>query len=133
MGYTVVYPSTDGLMTVGVGGVQLATASLMTNSNWNALFDSATMFAVHYDNQYICFTSKGNYLFDPQTGDLTSFTGISAIGGYHNLADGTLYLSTGSNVIKWEAGSALTMDWKSKLFAMPLPTNFGAAQVIADA
>lgn len=134
MGYTVVYPATDGLMAVGVGGVNLATAEIVGIDEWRSFFNPSNFGgATFYDNQYIGVTGVANFIFDPRTGDLTTFSGIDATGAWNDPADGTLYLVNGSNLFKWNAGTSLTMTWKSKVFTLPQPTNFGAAQVFADA
>lgn len=133
MGYTVVYPATDGLMAVGVGGVNLATNELMGIKEWSEMFDQASIWCIHYDNQYIAFTSKGNYIFDPRSGDLTTFTGITGVSGFNDPATGELFICTGNHVCKWEDDEPLTLTWKSKLFTLPWASNFGAAQVFADA
>ena len=140
MGYTVVYPATDGLMAAGVGGVNLLTAELLGITEWRNLIAGMSFnAAAHYDNQYLALTGTAaagysNYIFDSRTGDLTTFDNVGTVTcGFNDPATGTLYLCTGQNVVQWEGGGSLTMSWKSKLFTLPQPANFGAAQVVADA
>lgn len=141
MGYTVIYPATDGLMAAGVSGVQLLTGELLGVTEWRNLIAGMSFnAAMHYDNQYMAMTGTAgagysNYILDPRTGDLTTFDGVGTTTcGFNDPATGTLYLCDGTNITKWDAGATnLTMTWKSKLFTLPLPHNMGAAQVIADA
>jgi hypothetical protein len=43
-----------------------------------------------------------------------------------------LYVLNGANVQKWDAGTAMTYTFRSKLFKQPKPVNFVTAKAQAD-
>ena len=133
IGYTCVYPTINGLMVAGMNGIQLATAGILTQADWQAL-DPSTIHAYLHDSKVVGFfgTTGGGFIYDTQTGDFTLHD-VNASAGYHNPATGTLSVVSDGQIKQWEGGSAKTAIWKSKLFTMPYPHNLGAAQVFASA
>lgn len=133
VGYSCIYPAINGLMMVGMGGVQLATAGILTQEDWQAL-NPASIHGYLHDAKYIGFwdndLSEG-FIYDPQTGDFVLHD-IPATAGYHNPATGALHIVNNGQIVQWEAGQAKTATWKSKLFVMPAPHNFSCAQVKAS-
>lgn len=134
IGYACIYPAINGLMMAGMGNVQLATAGILTQADWQAL-NPASIHGYLHDAKYVGFwdndLSEG-FIYDPQTGDFVLHD-IPATAGYHNPATGTLHVVSNGQIVPWEGGSAKTFIWKSKVFVMPAPHNFACAQVTAAA
>jgi len=129
MGYAVAYPSTGGLMSAGVNGVELITRDILSKDDWQALGLTKAYF---YGGLYIGFGTT-TFIFNPATKDLATLSGITATAGYHDPATGELYLMVGSNIVKWDAGVGyLTYTWKSKPFVSEKPINMSCARVYAD-
>jgi hypothetical protein len=56
---------------------------------------------------------------------------LTATAGYLEPLTDSLYLLVGSNIVKFDTGSALTYTWKSKRFTLPKPETFGVGQIVA--
>jgi hypothetical protein len=135
MGYSVLYPAPDGLVSAGSGQFTLITAEILSKEDWQAL-NPSSINAYYWNGKYVGFydtgSTTGGFIFDPTTKDF-AFTNLYATAGYADLATGKLYLvGVDGNVSEWDAGSTLTLTWKSKPFDTPLPVNMGAGQVFAD-
>lgn len=133
MGYAVIYPTPEGLMQAGVNGVNLVSREHYGKDEWAALAPSSIE-AYPYAGKYIAFHTGGAFVYDPATSDLSRLTGVTATAGFHDPANGDLYLQVGSDIVKWDAGvGTMTYTWKSKIFVAPSPLSLGACQVFADA
>lgn len=135
-GDTIVYPSTRGLVAVGVQGIRSLTEGLVNQKIWDAIHPATALAATH-DTAYIAWTDNTQIIFDVSTGDYS----LQSIGWvpsccWTNPVDGQTYLakaeSGNDSLYRWGYGSAGTVVWKSKKFRLPLPTNLAAARVIAD-
>jgi hypothetical protein len=137
MGQYVVYASPDGLVAASDGGgVSLVTDQLMTRDQWQAL-NPSSINAYQWEGLYIGFYDTGvvqnGFIFDPSAKDGLIFLDFHATAGFNDATEDALYLVVGSDIVQFNAGTALSYIWKSKLFITPKPINFGAAQVLADA
>lgn len=135
MGHGVAWASPDGLAYIGNGGPRMLTLGVMTRDDWQALVPS-TIKGCMYEGRYFGFYNDGTrkcFVYDPANPDGLYFLdfGVDAL-HLDDLQD-ALYVLDGVNVQKWDAGSAKTVTFKSKLFKMPKPTQgFACAEVVAD-
>lgn len=136
MGAGVAWASEDGLCWFGAGGPRIVTAGVMTREDWQALVPSSIigqMYEGLYFGSYDAGAGRKGFMIDPSGASGIYFldTGYSAM-HFDELKD-QLYVLSGTNVQRWDAGSALTFVARSKVFKQPFPHNFGAAEVIASA
>lgn len=137
MGYGVAWASPDGLAFVGDGGARLLTQNCLTRDDWQAM-NPASMRGCMYEMRYFGFytvdgVEKG-FMVDPRAADGMYFLdfGVSAL--YLDDLQDHLYVLNGVNIQKFDAGSALTATFKSKLHRLPKPMpGFACAEVTADA
>lgn len=136
-----IYASTDGLVSVSSGGMEVITKTLFNKEQWQAL-NPSSISACLYNGRYV-FTytkadsTRGMYVLDfsGQGAPLTScsLNDSTAITAMHvDPRTGTLCLAQGTNLVRYDKGSALTYTWRSKKFRAPFPMNFGYAQVYAS-
>lgn len=138
----VLYASSSGLVSVGAGGIDVISRTLIDRKGWQE-YNPSSMIAFAHDNRYVaCFTkadnSRGMLLFDfsgqgaaMTTCDINSSTEIT--GGYVDARTDTLYFAQGSNIVRFNAGTPLTYTWRSKLFRLPYAMNFTAGLLRAKA
>jgi hypothetical protein len=136
MGTGVAWASEDGLCWYGAGGARIVTAGLMTREDWQALVPSSIIgrfFEGLYFGSYDDGTGRKAFFIDPMnpTGVFFLSTGYEAL--YFDELKDQLYVAAGTNVQKWDAGSSMTVRFRSKHFSAPRPVNFAAAEVTADA
>lgn len=135
MGTGVAWASEDGLCWVGAGGARVLTEGLMLREDWQALVPSSIigrMYEGRYFGSYDAGSGRKGFFIDPNnpTGLYFLSTGYTAL-HFDELRD-QLYVLNGSNVQKWDAGTALTCTFRSKLFKQPKPVNFVTAKAQAD-
>lgn len=143
LGYSVAYPSNDGLVTVSSGGPVIATGALFTREEWQRL-SPATMRAGQIDGRYLAaylYTDvksneySGSIILDlAGRGESLSRAAIYPSAFFYDITESKLYYLDGSNVFEWDAiGEASEIQsWKSKPFILPKPTNMGAILVEAE-
>ena len=135
------YASTDGLVSVGSGGMDVITKSIFNKEQWQALNPSSITAVLHNGRYVFTYTkadsTRGMYILDfsgqgaPLTSsDLNTTTAITAM--HADPRTGTLFFAQGTNIVRFDKGSALTYQWRSKKYRAPFPMNFGYAQVYAS-
>lgn len=124
----VIYASTNGLVSIGQQGAQVLTEKMFDRDTWQSL-GPANMFAVKWDNKYMAFLSSGGFILDTD-GNFTTHD-VTATAGWVDPTTDYLYLAIGTQIQKWNAGSAKTATWKSKLYNLTVPTNFSCFEVKA--
>lgn len=135
LGYAIAFPSPTGLIVIGMGVAKNATENLLTPEQWQALGPS-TMLGVAYGGAYLGLIATGGFIVDPNKDSFSRVTTVAA-GAWEDPPSGDLYLAVGSDpdrsIYQWDAGNAyLPRTWESAVAVVPAPTNFGAAQVLAD-
>jgi hypothetical protein len=131
----VVYASPDGLVQINNGGVQLLTKGLFTKEEWQQ-YKPSSIHAYQYDGRYFGFYNNGStsgclvFSFNGQEPSLVTLD-VTATAGFLEPLTDSLYLLVGTNIVKFDSGSALTYSWKSKKFTLPKPENLGVCQVVA--
>ena len=138
MGYSIVYASPDGLVSVGPGQLELVTRGLFSEREWQAL-KPETIVAARYDSAYVFFYDDGQtqagYMFDPRE-PLATLTqlGFYADALYTDNRTGTLYMAVQGALVAFNSNQEVTEHyvWRSKRFVTRHAINFSAAQVKAD-
>ena len=142
LGYSVAYPSNDGLVVVSSSGASVATAALFTRPKWQQL-SPASLVAGQYAGRYYA-----SFQYLEADGTVTEGTRIIDLTGeqpfvmrasirpeafYYDLPSGALYYLVGDTVYEWDARgqSNEIMTWTSKRVIMPEPVSFGAILVEA--
>ena len=143
VGHGVVWASPDGLAYVGGGGARLLTGpnqdnphGIMTRDDWQAINPSSIKGCL-YEHRYIGFYTQSGvrkaFVYDfsnPQGMYFLDF-GVDAL--YLDDLQDTLFVLDGLNVQRWDAGSAKTATFRSKLFRSTKPVvGFACAQVVAE-
>lgn len=135
-GHGVAWPCPDGLAYFGDTGTKIVTAGLLTRDDWQAL-NPSTMIASIYEGAYLCtYTDAGSvkrsFLIDPLNPAGIFFLDVGYDAMYFDELQDKLFVLSGTNVQKWDSGSAMTATFRSKVFTTP-PVNFNCMRVIADA
>lgn len=137
LGYTVVYPSNEGLVTVSNGMAKVTTTNLMSRDEWQGM-NPGLMVAGQYNSRYFSAYRYSDADGNEQAGTLIfDFTGEQPflIRGsekpsayFYDLKEGKLFYLIDRNVYEYDApGEVNQMQYyKSKEFVLPRPTNFGA-------
>lgn len=131
----VMYASVQGLVLIGIGGHQLATRNLLTREEWNTRYSATGIKAAPFGLQYIAFdTAETGFIFAPDENlapftDLDQFSGVTGI--QVDYYTGDVYLIQGNLIGIWNPPTSIpySYQWKSKVFDLPAPVNFGALQV----
>lgn len=140
LGYSVAYPSNDGLVVVSASGAQVATATLYTRPKWQKL-SPATLVAAQYAGRYFASfqyveidgsVTRGTRILDltgQQPFVLRSSINPSAF--HYDLPTGALFYLEGDTVYEWDALGQTNevMTWTSKRLILPQPVSFGAVLV----
>lgn len=138
----VMYASPDGLVSIGSSGMSVVTAKYATRKQWQELNPSSMKGFIH-DGRYIAtFTradsTRGILILDFSgsgpfwtVSDLNASTAITA--GYSDNRSDTLYLAQGTNIVRYNQGSPLSLLWASKTYRMGTPLNMAWAAVNAKA
>ncbi len=143
LGYSVAYPSTDGLVIVSAKGAELATRNIFTRAQWQEL-SPETMIASQFDGRYIL-----GYSYTDKAGVLQQGTIIIDLTGkqpfitrtdmyfpymYFEVGAGKLYVLNGQRVQEWDSpkSGSMQMTWRSKKIVLDGHINLGASMVDAD-
>lgn len=130
LGYSIAYPSHEGLVTISGGGASVVTASLFTRSQWLNL-KPETFIAAQFSSRYwVTYNGTESLLIDLSGAQPFLIREPEVADALHyDIESGNLYLlKSGNQIVEWDAlGEEFgTMTWKSKEFVLPTYTNFGA-------
>jgi hypothetical protein len=137
-GHGISYASPDGLVYIGQGTApRIATAGAMLRDDWLALNPSSIV-AAQYEGAYIASYTVGGvtkgFMCSPSDAQGFYFLSEGWTAAYQDPITDALYIARGSQVRKWDAGTAyMTATDKTKTFILPRGANFGWGMVIADA
>lgn len=142
MGYSVAYASHDGLVLVSSGGARVATEMIYSRDEWlklNPFISNAGQYDGRYFTTY-SYLEKGvefaGTLILDMTGEqpfvIRSDKRPDAM--FYEITTGRLFMLDGQVINQWDAEGQINelQTWKSKLFNLPKPTNFGAILVETD-
>lgn len=133
LGYSIAYPSPEGLVVINTSGAQLVSRNLMTRDQWQKL-NPASFVASVYSGRYVA-------AYAPVTGDPATIVidlsgeqpfitraDMAATAMFSDILTGQLYYAAGNAIHEWDAPSQQpgTFVWRSKIFALPAHANFGA-------
>lgn len=135
----VCYPSPNGLIIIGVGGVANATQDFMDRDAWQAFMPSTLVARVWQDKYFATYdtgTSQGAGVIIDRSNPNAPVVDLSLYGTglYTDPETGVLYYLQNNIIYKWDADSnnKMPFDWKSKTFKFGRAANVGAFQVDAD-
>jgi hypothetical protein len=141
LGYSVAYPSPNGLAVIGPGGAQMVSRNLWNIDQWREM-SPETWVSAQYDGRYIASHSYGDMSGVIQDGtliiDLTgeqpflSRTDLKYDFMFFEIGAGRLYVLNDNNMAQeWDSDRQqfMSMTWKSKPFMLPADSNYGAIRV----
>lgn len=133
VGHGVCWASNRGLCYYGSKGAYVMTDHVITRANWRQQ-ELETIIGASWGDWYIGFYDDGTRKgFMINTQDPTCMIRLTQ-GAYAVFSDplsDTLYILDGSNVIKkWDAGSAGSATFKSRVFRHPRAVTPGAARIV---
>jgi hypothetical protein len=140
LGYSVAYPSNDGLVVVSNGNATVATDLLYTRPKWQKL-SPATLIAGQFSGRYFA-----SFTYVDADGSITMGTRIIDMTGQqpfvlrasvtpqafcYDLPTGKLFYLVGDTVYEWDALGEVNevMTWTSKRIILERPASFGAILV----
>ncbi|MGX0136355.1 hypothetical protein [Cupriavidus metallidurans] len=136
LGYAIAYPSHDGLVVASSSGAYVVTDKLMTRNDWLRTspqsFVSSQFFG-RYLASYDYVDPAGNKLTGSFIIDLTGKdatmqrTAYKADASWYDITNSALFLCIGQDIYEWDAVGMENeiLSWRSKVFILPKPTNFG--------
>jgi len=129
MGYSVIYPSPDGLIEVKQGSVQNITRTLFSREQWQAL-KPETIRAYANEGRYFFSSDEISYILNPTQPTMTRVP-YSFGAGFTDIQEDELYMLVGSSLYIFEGGQGReTYEWRSKKFRLPAPSCMAAAHVL---
>lgn len=140
LGYAVAYASHDGLVVASQGAARVVTDGIMTREQWMKS-NPGIMVAGQYNGRYF-----SSYEYLTETGDIAIGTfaidlnvqnpfllrySLSFDASFYDIESGLLYVLIGQQVYEFDSlgTTPAEMTWKSKLFVLPRPDNFGAIYI----
>ena len=135
MGSFGIYAGPDGLMAINGAEVRNLTQDMLTRAQWQG-YNPSTIIGGHSEGRYVGSYLDGGsrkaFIFDTISNDFVDLT-LSAVGFYTDLYTDTLkFVDVSGSVKQWNRGTTTkSYFWKSKVFQLPLPSLFGAVQVVA--
>lgn len=137
--FGVLYASPNGLVSIAPGVQDVITQALYTRDEWQLLNPSSITGAL-YNNMYFGFhTVMGERKsFVLQRGDNPPLINLDSTASAVFVEPGTglvHYLSASDNriyTLDTDATAPTTFQWRSKVFMLPKPVNFGVLQLHAD-
>jgi len=144
LGYSVAYPSNDGLVVVSGGGATVATDALFTRPKWQRLNPSTFVsgqFAGRYFASFTYTEADGSITTGTRIIDLTGQqpfvlrSSINPSAFHYDLPTGILYYVLDDTVYEWDAFGETNeiMTWTSKRVILEAPASFGAVLVESGA
>ena len=127
-----------GYVYAGLGGSNIITKPLFAKSDWADTSPQASAFAARYDDGVVWHnSSEHQYLLTPSEplAILTSLNlGANVSVLYSDPDDGGLYFVRGGELLRWDDGTGrLAYFWRSKVFSLRNPLNFGCGRIVSDA
>lgn len=132
----VLYPSTHGMVYIGMRGAMMWSDPFFTRTEWRPLLPDKMVSASTEGRVYVRYgdltTGYGVLIFDLAEGD-GGLTRLSEYPDelYADPIDGQLYLTLATGIHQFDSGigARLNYSWRSKDFHLAKPVNFGAAKV----
>lgn len=143
LGYSVAYPSSDGLVVMSDGGARVVTEDIYYRDQWLRLSPS-TWTSGQFDGRYFASYAYTDQAGDPQEGtliiDLSGAqpfiirSAISTPSFYYSVEESKLFYLDGVSVYEYDAFGEVNavQTWKSKQFVLRRPENFTAILIEAE-
>jgi len=143
LGYSVAYPSYDGLVVMSEGGARVVTENMFYRDQWLRL-SPGTWKAGQFDGRYLVsynyvdandVEQKGTMIIDLSGSQPFIIRADLFTSSFHySVEKGSLYYLDGQTVYEYDAFGEVNalQTWKSKQFVLPRPENFTAILVEAD-
>ena len=140
LGYAVAYPSHDGLVVASSSGARVVTDQLMTRDIWLRTSPESFVSSQFYGKYLASFDyvdplggrQRGSFIIDLTGQEATlQRTNYEADACWYDIKSGALFLCIGQDIYEWDAVGEPNeiLQWRSKVFIVPRPTNFGAILV----
>lgn len=136
----VIYASPDGLVEVGSQN-DVISRGLLSREQWQAYVPSSMECYVYNGRIHAIYntgSARGTLVLDFSgqgavltTNNFNATTATTA--GFYDASTDKLYFAQGTNIVRFDQGSAQTYTWKSKQFRLARPENLGFGQVTAEA
>jgi len=132
------YASPNGIIKIGPSIADNVSRNLFTRDEWSA-YNPVSMIGEVQDGRYFLFYTVGdvhgglildrNSVASPLTLVTTYATAL-----HTDPVNAKLYIAEDSEIKGWDSDlvNYLSYEWKSKIFVLPRPLNFGAAQINGD-
>jgi hypothetical protein len=134
------YASPNGIIKISQGFAGNATRGLMTRAEWQH-YNPTGMLGTVLDGRYYLFCDlddeglKGALILDRnESASPLTITTLHTSAAHVEPLSAALHVVENNEIKIWE-GDALNFipyEWKSKMFILPRPLNFGAAQIEAN-
>jgi len=139
VGDAVIYASPDGLVKIGLAGVDVLTSKILSQEQWQSYNPSSIHAYIHEGRYYAFYTrtdnTTGMIVFTLNGSDAPMTLGTQYTTAAHVVAkEDSLFIVESGSIKKMDKASTdKTYTWKSKVFEHPFPVNFGVAQVFSPA
>lgn len=144
LGYSIIYPSQDGLVSISSSGATLITKGLYSREDWFAL-NPSSIHSGQFNGRYFAKFSRTNIVTGRPISETLIFdstgeqpfvikTDINADTFFYDKVQGKLFFVDFMSIREWDAQDKppMTQLWRSKEFILPKPCNFGAILIEAD-
>jgi len=136
-GSSVIYASPDGLVSIGINGVDVISKSVLSQEQWQS-YNPSSIHGYYHEGRYYGFyktdSTSGQIIFNLTGSDAPLILGTQySSAGMIVPVDDSIFITDSGSIKKLDKASTFkTYFWKSKLFEFPQETNFSVAQVNAD-
>ena len=135
------YASPNGIIKIGPGIADNVTRNLFTRDEWTR-YEPSTMTGEVQDGRYFLFYNagpspeeQGGLILDRnQAASPLTSTSVYATAAHADPVNAKLYIVESKQIKGWDSDqvNGIPYEWKSKVFVLPRPVSFGAAQIDAD-
>jgi len=137
IGVGVLYSSPDGLAFESGAHSEIATMTQFSRDEWS-LLNPSSIRCSHHNGMVFGWHDKNaslhtGFAFNINTGAFASLS-MPSTASYVDPETGKMYVANGGVIYQWDAHpyNDITYDWKSKVFSVPRPINFGYARIDTD-
>jgi hypothetical protein len=137
VGSGVLYPSNNGIVFVGVGGVRIVTESMFSRDEWQPLNPASMRCDFHNGMVFGWFDENADqqtgFIFNISSGAFSTTTQLLTA-SYVDPETNKLYVVKNGIIYQWDSHpyNDMSYDWKSKLFYHSRKLNYGYGIVDAD-
>lgn len=140
MGYSVCYPSPEGIVLIGTDGVSLSTDAVIARTWW-LMHDPASMVCSQHAGRYFASyeyidenarKNSGTLILNTLTESAYILqSDIKADAFHYDVGEGNLYFLSKGVIYEWDAYGEenAVISWRSKRHVLPSPVSFGALKI----